>query len=566
MRFWLKKNVCPSSNSSPVAPGPRQCYASVPMALTTWSFPTTIVFGPGALSALPAHAKRLNSKRPLLVCDPGVVKAGLAARVQNVLESAGLAVAVFDKVDPEPGGVERVRRRRCVQGSPGGPHRLPRRRLAARRGQAHRAQDDPRSPAPRVRRRDRRRRAHHFERPPDHHHPDHRGHRQRSRAQRGRDARGHRAQDGHLQPVLHGQGRDPRSRAHRPDARAGDGGHRVRRAHALPRGVLLARRSPDGRRDRARRPRALREEPRPRGRAGGRPRRARRHDEGGDDGRGRVPEGARRLPLARAPALEREAPPSRALERAVPPRRRRVQRRRGPPEARAHPRHPRRRRQRLSPKGSARFARASASRAACAPRGSPSPTFRSSPRKPSRTHVTAATRSPSRRSIWPSCTRRRYDDGTFAPEPRPSQTWKRASRVLRRAVRVRLIVAARARDSCERAAGGGRTRSRRRARRSLGAQHRPGDAPQGEAGCVGGLHDVRQGRERSRSRFATPSSSEPRRSSRSRSTRPPRRGRWSSTSTSPLRGRTPGRSPAGRSSSATRRWTFPRPSSRLPPR
>jgi alcohol dehydrogenase class IV len=72
------------------------------MALTTWSFPTTVVFGPGALTALPAHAKRLNAKRPLLVCDAGIVKAGLAARVQKVLEAAGLAVAVFDKVDPNP--------------------------------------------------------------------------------------------------------------------------------------------------------------------------------------------------------------------------------------------------------------------------------------------------------------------------------------------------------------------------------------------------------------------------------------------------------------------------------
>ena len=74
----------------------------LPMALTTWSFPTTIVFGPGALAALPTHAKRLNAQRPLLVCDAGIVKAGLAARVQKVLESAGLAVSIYDKVDPNP--------------------------------------------------------------------------------------------------------------------------------------------------------------------------------------------------------------------------------------------------------------------------------------------------------------------------------------------------------------------------------------------------------------------------------------------------------------------------------
>jgi alcohol dehydrogenase class IV len=72
------------------------------MPLTTWSYPTTIVFGAGALAVLPDHVKRLGAKRPLLVCDAGVVKVGLAARVQKVLETAGLAVAVFDKVDPNP--------------------------------------------------------------------------------------------------------------------------------------------------------------------------------------------------------------------------------------------------------------------------------------------------------------------------------------------------------------------------------------------------------------------------------------------------------------------------------
>jgi 4-hydroxybutyrate dehydrogenase len=72
------------------------------MSLVTWSFPTTIVFGAGALLSLPDHVKRLKASRPLIVCDPGVVRVGLAARVQKVLEAAGLAVAVFDKVDPNP--------------------------------------------------------------------------------------------------------------------------------------------------------------------------------------------------------------------------------------------------------------------------------------------------------------------------------------------------------------------------------------------------------------------------------------------------------------------------------
>jgi 4-hydroxybutyrate dehydrogenase len=72
------------------------------MSLVTWSFPTTIVFGPGALSALGDHVKRVNGTRALVVADPGVVKAGIADKVKGTLEGAGIAVAVFSKVDPNP--------------------------------------------------------------------------------------------------------------------------------------------------------------------------------------------------------------------------------------------------------------------------------------------------------------------------------------------------------------------------------------------------------------------------------------------------------------------------------
>jgi alcohol dehydrogenase class IV len=72
------------------------------MSLVTWSFPTTIVFGSGSIAAIADHAKRLDAKRALVVGDPGVVKAGIAERVRKVLEGAGLAVSIFDRVDPNP--------------------------------------------------------------------------------------------------------------------------------------------------------------------------------------------------------------------------------------------------------------------------------------------------------------------------------------------------------------------------------------------------------------------------------------------------------------------------------
>jgi 4-hydroxybutyrate dehydrogenase len=70
--------------------------------LVTWSFPTTIVFGSGAVATVGEHVKRLGAKRALLVADAGVVKVGIAERVRGLLEAAGVATAVFDKVDPNP--------------------------------------------------------------------------------------------------------------------------------------------------------------------------------------------------------------------------------------------------------------------------------------------------------------------------------------------------------------------------------------------------------------------------------------------------------------------------------
>jgi 4-hydroxybutyrate dehydrogenase len=72
------------------------------MTTVTWSFPTTVVFGNGSIATLGDHIKRIGATRALVVCDPGVVKAGIAERVKKVLEGAGIPALVFDKVDPNP--------------------------------------------------------------------------------------------------------------------------------------------------------------------------------------------------------------------------------------------------------------------------------------------------------------------------------------------------------------------------------------------------------------------------------------------------------------------------------
>jgi alcohol dehydrogenase class IV len=70
--------------------------------LVTWSFPTTIVFGVGAVKTVGDHVKRLGASRALVVCDAGVVKVGIAERVRALLEEGGVAAAVFSAVDPNP--------------------------------------------------------------------------------------------------------------------------------------------------------------------------------------------------------------------------------------------------------------------------------------------------------------------------------------------------------------------------------------------------------------------------------------------------------------------------------
>jgi alcohol dehydrogenase class IV len=72
------------------------------MATSTWSFPTRILFGTGAVRQVGDEAKRAGGTRALIVTDRGVVGAGLVQPVEASLREAGLASAVFTGVDPNP--------------------------------------------------------------------------------------------------------------------------------------------------------------------------------------------------------------------------------------------------------------------------------------------------------------------------------------------------------------------------------------------------------------------------------------------------------------------------------
>src|SRR5205809_6401839 len=57
----------------------------------------------GALSALGREAAALNMKRPLVVTDQGIVKAGLLAAALKPLRAAGLDPVTYDRVRANPG-------------------------------------------------------------------------------------------------------------------------------------------------------------------------------------------------------------------------------------------------------------------------------------------------------------------------------------------------------------------------------------------------------------------------------------------------------------------------------
>ena len=70
--------------------------------INTFSFPTKIIFGAGALAHLPAALGEIGGHRPLLVADKGLVAAGLLAPVRNLLKRSDCEPHVFDEVLSNP--------------------------------------------------------------------------------------------------------------------------------------------------------------------------------------------------------------------------------------------------------------------------------------------------------------------------------------------------------------------------------------------------------------------------------------------------------------------------------
>jgi choline dehydrogenase len=70
--------------------------------LRSFEVPTVVKHAPGAIAFLADEAKALGSKRPMLVTDQGLVKAGLVEQATDILDAANLDYVLFDGVVANP--------------------------------------------------------------------------------------------------------------------------------------------------------------------------------------------------------------------------------------------------------------------------------------------------------------------------------------------------------------------------------------------------------------------------------------------------------------------------------
>lgn len=70
--------------------------------IRSFEIPTSMKHGPGAIQSLAAEARALGMKRPLLITDPGIVRAGLLPRATAPFKAAAMDLVVFDQVAANP--------------------------------------------------------------------------------------------------------------------------------------------------------------------------------------------------------------------------------------------------------------------------------------------------------------------------------------------------------------------------------------------------------------------------------------------------------------------------------
>ena len=67
-----------------------------------FTLPTKIIFGPGCVKQLAEEIAAIGGKKPLIITDPGIRKAGIDRIVTDLLDKAGIEYGLFDGVEANP--------------------------------------------------------------------------------------------------------------------------------------------------------------------------------------------------------------------------------------------------------------------------------------------------------------------------------------------------------------------------------------------------------------------------------------------------------------------------------
>ena len=67
-----------------------------------FTLPTKIIYGPGCVEQLAAEIAVIGGRKPLVITDPGIRKAGIDIIVTDLLEAAGIEYGLFDGVEANP--------------------------------------------------------------------------------------------------------------------------------------------------------------------------------------------------------------------------------------------------------------------------------------------------------------------------------------------------------------------------------------------------------------------------------------------------------------------------------